>query len=84
MKRELEKSLKRYLKRKLKVTLALLVSFLITGKIGYSMSIASESYINVQGNINNEIYEVTTGNDNYYYGIAAYLSLIHISEPTRL
>ena len=72
MKRELEKSLKRYLKRKLKVTLALLVSFLITGKIGYSMSIASESYINVQGNINNEIYEVTTGNDNYYYGIAAY------------
>ena len=46
MKRELEKSLKRYLKRKIKFTLGVLVSFLITGHIGYSIELADTIYKN--------------------------------------
>ena len=72
MKRELEKSLKRYLKRKIKVTLGLLVTFLITGKIGYSLDIAVDSYNNIQKNIDIKEYQISNGDRNYYYGVAAY------------
>ena len=74
MKRELEKSLKRYLKRKIKVTLGLLVTFLITGQLGYSSGYAGKNYTNVQDTITENEYKVKVGSedDKYYYGIFAY------------
>ena len=70
--KEVRRNLKRFLKGKLKITLALLVSFLITGRIGYSIEVAAKSHINEQKDINDERYEVTTGDKNYYYGVVAY------------
>lgn len=74
MKRELEKSLKRYLKRKIKVTLGLLVTFLITGQVGYSMEIAKNYYENGQDIVIGENeYKVNVGDNDqnleYNYGI---------------
>ena len=74
MKRELEKSLKRYLKRKIKVTLGLLVSFLITGHIGYSIELADTIYKNKQEIITDKEYKLNAGEEgvNYHYGILGY------------
>ena len=71
MKRELEKSLKRYLKRKIKVTLDLLVTFLITGQVGYSMELAKNYYENGQDIVigENEYKVNTEDNSEYNYGI---------------
>ena len=71
MKRELEKSLKRYLKRKIKVTLGLLVTFLITGQVGYSMELAKNYYENGQDIVIGENEYKVNNEDNleYNYGI---------------
>ena len=67
MKRELEKSLKRYLKRKIKVTLGLLVTFLITGQVGYSLNLIVDEYNNEQNVIVNDNYIKNNENTNYQY-----------------
>ena len=74
MKRELEKSLKRYLKRKIKFTLGVLVSFLITGHIGYSIELADTIYKNKQEIITDKEYKLNAGEEgvNYHYGILGY------------
>lgn len=67
MKKELEKSLKRYLKRKIKVTLGLLVTFLITGQVGYSLNLIMDEYNNEQNVIVNDNYIKNNENTNYQY-----------------
>lgn len=67
MKKELEKSLKRYLKRKIKVTLGLLVTFLITGQVGYSLNLIVDEYNNEQNVIVNDNYIKNNENTNYQY-----------------
>ena len=71
MKRELEKSLKRYLKRKIKVTLGLLVTFLITGQVGYSLNLTMDEYNNEQNVIINDNYIKNNENTNYQYILGA-------------
>ena len=71
MKRELEKSLKRYLKRKIKVTLGLLVTFLITGQVGYSLNVTMDEYYNEQNVIINDNYIKNNENTNYQYILGA-------------
>ena len=44
MKDNIEKSIKRWLKNKVKVTLGLMVSFLITGSIGYAITEMPSQY----------------------------------------
>ena len=46
MKDNIEKSLKRFLKRKAKITIGFITAFLITGSVGYSLSITESDLVN--------------------------------------
>lgn len=67
-------SLKKYLKGKIKITLGLLVTFLITGEIGYSLEYADKLYKNIQDVVEDTEYKVKVGDQgvNYRYGIMVY------------
>lgn len=70
MKDNIEKSIKRWLKNKVKVTLGLIVSFLITGNIGYGneiltpINITEENKIEININKENDI-EINSNGDGY-------------------
>ena len=67
-------SLKKYLKGKIKITLGLLVTFLITGEIGYSLEYADKLYNNIQDVVEDAEYKVKVGDQgvNYRFGIMVY------------
>lgn len=71
---KIKNNLKRCLKRRVKITLGILISFLITGQVGYSMEIAKNYYENGQDIVIGENeYKVNVGDNDqnleYNYGI---------------
>lgn len=71
---KIKNNFKSCLKRKIKFTLGILVSFLITGHIGYSIELADTIYKNKQEIITDKEYELNAGEEgvNYQYGILGY------------
>lgn len=71
---KIKNNFKSCLKRKIKFTLGVLVSFLITGHIGYSIELADTIYKNKQEIITDKEYKLNAGEEgvNYHYGILGY------------